>query len=706
MWPPQRLVLFMCAGLILEVVCGDAAAEGRRVICLDGTWQIAEGSLRQRPSAFDHRVPVPGLADMARPAFEAVGEEAGKRLRRAFWYRRTFELEGVVARVAKLKIHKAKFGTRVLLNGRLVGDHLPCFTPAVFDVRGALQGEGQTNELVVRVGAWRDAVPRSVPDGWDFEKTRYIPGIYDSVELLLCGTPHVVRVQTVPELERGAVRVVAVLGNAGQPSDARLRCRVCEVSSGRSVGSAESKPIRLEAGGERTVQLRVPIRPCRHWSPEDPFLYRLEATTGADTLQVRFGMRSFGFDPKTKMPVLNGKPYPLRGTNVCIYRFFEDPSRGDRPWREEWVRRLHRVFRGMHWNSARYCIGFPPERWYDIADEEGILIQDEFPIWYLSQWPAELKSDELVRQYTDWMQARWNHPCVVIWDAQNESKTAETGKAIAAVRGLDGSGRVWDNGWSPPQRAGDVFEAHPYPFYSKDKPSSFRLSRLADTPGAPGVAGGLGGNVFLNTADNPTIINEYGWLWLNRDGTPTSLSVHNYRALLGGDSSPEDRRRLYARYLAAMTEFWRCHRQVAGVLHFCGLGYSRPGGQTSDHFLDIEKLTLEPNFQRLVGDAFAPVGLMIDLWDEEIPAGKRLKVPVVVINDLNRRWEGQIRLRILRGRAMIAEQREACQVGPLGKAGRSFEITVPVQPGDYEIVAELRGGGRQAVQSRRAFRVP
>ena len=44
----------------------------------------------------------------------------------------------------------------------------------------------------------------------------------------------------------------------------------------------------------------------------------------------------------------------------------------------------------MHWNSVRYCIGFPPEMWYDIADEEGLLIQDEFPIWYWDKWPAEL----------------------------------------------------------------------------------------------------------------------------------------------------------------------------------------------------------------------------------------------------------------------------------------------------------------------------
>ena len=29
-----------------------------------------------------------------------------------------------------------------------------------------------------------------------------------------------------------------------------------------------------------------------------------------------------------------------------------------------------KAFRDMQWNSLRYCIGFPPERWYEIADED------------------------------------------------------------------------------------------------------------------------------------------------------------------------------------------------------------------------------------------------------------------------------------------------------------------------------------------------
>ncbi len=412
-------------------------------------------------------------------------------------------------------------------------------------------------------------------------------------------------------------------------------------------------------------------------------------------------MRSFHFDRATGKAMLNGRPYPMRGTNVCAYRFFEDPTRGDRPWREEWVRRLHRAFKSMHWNSIRYCIGFPPEVWYRVADEEGLLIQDEFPIWYGDRWPKELKSEELIKEYTEWMRERWNHPCVVLWDAQNETVNTETGKAIGAVRGLDLSHRPWDNGWSPPQAPTDTYEAHPYAYSNP----AFQLSSFATLGGSPGTSGSLGGNVFPNDARNPVIINEYGWLWLNRDGSPTTLSKGVYQRLLGPKATPDERRELYARLLAAKTEFWRAKRQVAGVLHFCGLGYSRPDGQTSDHFLDIEKLNLEPNFKRYVGDSFAPVGLMIDFWDGDPQPGRTRKIPVVVLNDLYEPWQGEVRLQLTHDRHVVKQESERCRVEAIGTARLVFDVTIPDASGKYQWFAELTGADGKTVRSLRDFSV-
>ena len=292
------------------------------------------------------------------------------------------------------------FGSRVILNGTLLGDHPGSFTPARFDARAALRpGE---NEVLIRVGAFRDAVPKSVPSGWDYEKMLYIPGIFDSVELILSGSPHIVRVQAVPDIQKQAVVVRAWVNPAVAVT--KLHFTVREASSGQVVGEGDCQIPAARSDAEPEGQATIAIRDCHLWSPEDPFLYELEARGEADALTTRFGMRSFRLNPATGRAILNGRPYFMRGSNVTLYRFFEDSERGEKPWREEWVRRLHKAFRDMHWNSLRYCIGFPPEAWYRIADEEGFLIQDEFPIWNAADRPGLYDVGELTREYTEWMQ--------------------------------------------------------------------------------------------------------------------------------------------------------------------------------------------------------------------------------------------------------------------------------------------------------------
>jgi beta-galactosidase len=702
---------FAATTIFLVALAATAQADGgRKVIPLDGVWQIAEGTMDDVPKTFDRQAPVPGLADMARPAFEGVGVKEKDPRRQAFWYRRTLTVAGAVPAVAMLKIHKACYGTCVYLNGQPVGEHAGCFTPGCFDLRNRLKGDGQANELVVRVGASRTAVGEGVPWGHDFEKVRYIPGIYDSVELILAGAPHIVRVQAVPDVPGKRVRLVALVRNpveTGDTAEATLRCTVREAKTQKVVGSAQSKRLSWKPGEEQTLELSIPIEDCRLWSPEDPFLYEADVSACAtgnrqpttDNITTRFGMRSFSFDPATKRAVLNGKPYFLRGTNICIYRFFEDPLRGDKPWREEWVRRVIRGFRSMNWNSARYCIGFPPEMWYRIADEEGLMIQDEFPVWGQT---GSLES--LSAQYAEWMRERWNHPSVVIWDAQNETADQDvTSKALMAVRKLDLSNRPWDNGWAAPQGPTDVYEAHPYRHIN----NKFRMAEFARMSPKPGDPGSGAGNPVANRGDNPIIINEYGWLWLNRDGTPCTLPVANrsYQFLLPPDPTPDQYRMAYARTMAAKTEFWRCGRKCAGVMHFCGLGYSRPGGQTSDNFIDLERPTIEPHFFQYVRDAFAPVGLMIDFWADECQGGTSLKLPVVVINDLDLNWQGPVTLCLARDGKTLAKKTRDAKVAALGREVFVFEVAVPPGHGKCRLVAELRGAEGQPVRSLRDFSV-
>jgi beta-galactosidase len=709
----QKIILSITALIVATSVYGNfdkaSTHSGRKVVSLDGTWQIAEGGMDKIPEMFNHVVVVPGLVDMAKPAFMEPGPKVDDRSalsqkdprRDAFWYRRTFNLSEPVPEVAQLKIGKAMYGTRVFLNRKLIGDHTPCFTQGLFDVKDALKsGE---NELIIRVGSDRNSVSDLVESGTDGEKSRFIPGIYDNVGLIMSGSPHIINIQAVPDIENKSVTVHAWVKCSPVPVDTKLHITIREAMSRKIACEADFIVAAGSSGLEQTGSKTVPIRGCHLWSPEDPFLYEVEVQSPADNFSTRFGMRSFRLDPATGRAILNGKPYFMRGTNVTLLRFFEDSLRGDKPWNEEWIRLLYKRFHEMNWNSFRLCIGFAPELWYRIADEEGFLIQDEYPVWWGVS--TRITADVLAGEFREWMEERWNHPSVVIWDAANETYSPETGKAIKQVRGLDFSNRPWQNGWGEPVDPADADECHPYHFiFGPNQP--FRMHDLAKDPGTK--AGLLIAQPFANEKllrKNPVIINEYGGLWLNRDGSTTTLSKLPFDYLMDPSATVSQRRLLYARNMAAITEYFRAHRQAAAVMHFCALGYSRSDGQTSDEWIDAEKLTWDPDFYKYVRDAFAPTGIMLDVWEDEFPAGKNQEFPVVIFNDPEKEWKGEVQFRLSEGGKTIFEKKLPARVDGHGVSRISFMVTIPEKAADYLAEATLIAKPTGSVRSLRDFSV-
>ncbi|MCX6873614.1 MAG: hypothetical protein NTW21_07375 [Verrucomicrobia bacterium] len=663
----------------LAALPAPGTGELRKTLSLDGEWDIASGGGDAPPAQFGSKIPVPGLVDLAKPG---LGENG------VFWYRRKFTVAAPLSAVAVIKVFKAMYTTRVFLNGKPLGEHLANYTPGYFDAKPAIK-EGE-NELVIRI-ADHGSVPRSQQWGHDDEKTRYTPGIYDSVQLILCGPQHILRVQAVPAVESKVVTVHAWMPEAKDGKDSRVHFTVREVATGKV--AAEGDCIIPAAGApERSGFASLRISDCHLWSPETPFLYEVEARSQSDVLKARFGMRSLTFEDGRA--ILNGKPCFMRGTNVTLFRFFEDPQRAALPWTETWVRQLFKAYREMYWNALRFSICFPPEKWYEIADEMGILVQDEFPIWNMDPKPGDFDADNLEKEFTEWMQERWNHPCVIIWDACNETGVPEIAKAIGKVRGLDFSNRVWDNGWAQAERVGDIFESHHYHY----KDVQFKPQYLGRVPKTPKGS-------YRNTDKNPVILNEYGWLWLNRDGSPTTLTAEVYNNLLPGGTN-QQRQKLHAKLLAQETEFWRHSRECAAVLEFCGLGYSRPGGQTSDHWTDVTKLTWEPEFYKYVKDAFAPVGVMIDAYEPEYLAGSARDFPVSIINDLNQPWEGSVRLRITKPgeTVVVKEEIKPFKVEAAGGTKVTFKVSIPPAGADFELEAALMKAGQPIARSYRDFK--
>jgi hypothetical protein len=698
-------------------------ASGGVSVPLDGTWQIEESlSATDMPIRFTHTVPVPGMANLAQPAFPGVdqfdslelisnrirsgklpesarvhGAGVPRQNRNYFWYRRTFRAPARRT-VATLKINKAQFGTAVWLNGKAVGEYAGCFSAGIFDLGDAMDWAGE-NVLLIRIGAHPGVLPDTYPTGTDFEKLKWTPGIYDRVSVHFCDNPVIETVQVAPRIANSEIVVQTRVHNRG-PAHAVVLNHVVRPWKGAGP-RVPAEPLRLDlaAGENKIVTQTIHLPNARLWSPEDPFLYVVESRTGGDSVSTRFGMREFRCDTATQRCYLNGKVYYLRGSNITLHRFFEDPKCGHLPWEEKWLQKLLvEIPKKMHWNSFRFCIGPAPDRWLEIADEAGLLIQNEFFVWtgapdWDKGYGRRYDAGEMIRQYGDWMRDNWNHPSVAIWDANNETKEPLfAGKIIPAVRPLDLSDRPWENSYNGPPGPNDPVEDHPYLFsrFQFGDQKGFRMTELEGWDGEnhPGPA----------PADaHARILNEYGWLWLNRDGTPTLLTQKVYDQLLSPQASAQERFALDAYLLAGKTEYWRAHRHYAGVLHFVYLTCSYPGVYTSDHWLDVEKLKLELRFADYVAEAFKPLGVYVNFFQATLPAGQQRTFPVLLVNDLARPVNGTLRLTLeSEAGRRVAQTGQAFALNAGGDQKLEMSLAVPSVQGKFLLKATALPSGREA----------
>ncbi len=682
---------------------------GERVtLSLDGEWEIADSlAAEPAPTAYTHKAPVPGLAHSSTPAFADVDLFDSRELivnrvsrgdlprsalittvgvprqnRTYFWYRTRFTPQARRV-VAILRVNKAQFGTAVWLNGKKIGEHFGCFTAGIFDATAAMRWDG-ANELVIRVGAHPGALPPNVSGGTDFEKNRWTPGIYDSVSLALSDNPVIETIQVAPRIASSEIAVQTVLHNYGPAASVSLKHAVKPWKDARTVAEL-ARTVKLAAGETQIITQSLKIANVKLWTPEEPNLYVLETSTGGDSTSTRFGMREFRFDTPTRRAYLNGKPYFMRGSNITLHRFFEDPVSGTLPWNEQWVRKLLiDIPKKMSWNSFRFCIGPVPDRWLDIADEAGLLIQNEYFIWIGHNWHAEnnyhptFDADQLISEYREWMRDNWNHPSVAIWDANNETWYEDFAtKIIPAVRGLDLSNRPWENSYYGPVGPDDPVEDHPYEHAEMAGGGpEFTMADLENRSGRPGHTDPPTGHAL--------ILNEYGWLWLNRDGTPTRLTRDLYSRLLGENATADQRREINAYLLGGLTEFWRVHRNYAGVLHFVYLAMSDPMGYTCDHFRDVPKLELDPYFADYMSEAFKPLGAYISFFQPKLAPGSSREYTVMLVNDDSGPVRGNLTLAWENARGeIVGRESVPFSLAGLGQQTLWVNLAAPAAPGQY-----------------------
>jgi hypothetical protein len=136
------------------------------------------------------------------------------------------------------------------------------------------------------------------------------------------------------------------------------------------------------------------------------------------------------------------------------------------------------------------------------------------------------------------------------------------------------------------------------------------------------------------------------------------------------------------------------------VLHFVYLTCSYPGVFTSDHFRDVERLELHPEFADYVGQAFNPIGVYVNFWQPWVKPGSTHRIPVMMVNDLDREVSGSLDLVLERGGAQ-GRQAQPFSLPALGAFTYMLQFQAPKVPGTYLLKAVARYGTETTVSRRK-----
>lgn len=176
-----------------------------------------------------------------------------------------------------------------------------------------------------------------------------------------------------------------------------------------------SGKLTLKPGEARIITQKITVRNPQLWSPESPYLYRIQSRikSGREALDggvTRLGIRSFAFDAKQGF-ILNGKPYgQLVGANRHQdFAYVGNAVPNSQQWRD--AKRLRdagcTIIRTAH---------YPQDpSFMDACDEMGLFVIVATPGW--QYWNKDPKFAAWVHRNTrEIIRRDRNHPCVLMWE--------------------------------------------------------------------------------------------------------------------------------------------------------------------------------------------------------------------------------------------------------------------------------------------------
>ena len=338
------------------------------------------------------------------------------------WYRKKFDAAKTGA-TDRLFVYfgAVNYEADVYLNGHKLGHHVGGFTPFAFEITKLARAKN--NSLVVRVNNNRhaDGVPTVNTDWWNYG------GI--TREVLLVETPATFIANFRVRLKPGTTNEV----EASVRLDGENKKKAVEISLPELGLTADA-----ETDESGFVQLEFPAADLPLWSPEKPALEDVTITSGDDELKDRVGFRTI--EARGTNILLNGRPIFLRGVSVHE----ENPLRGGRAWSEDDAKLLLGAAKDLNCNFVRLAHYPHNEHMARLADEMGIMVWEEIPVYWTIQWTNSETLANAQAQLRDEIARDQNRASVVVWSVANETPVSEARTKflktlVDEARSLDGT---------------------------------------------------------------------------------------------------------------------------------------------------------------------------------------------------------------------------------------------------------------------------
>lgn len=404
---------------------------------LDGFWKLnwAEKSEGEKQGFYRtdfndaewRSVQVPGTVHtqiLESPKFYT--REAEWISEKEWWYRRKFAVNPAAGEKRLwLRFEATDYHADVYLNGELLGRHEGYIDPYEFDVTDKLRREGE-NTLAVRVWTpisyyWRHR-PYTIKGSYgavDQKPDNITPlGIVRPVKLVARGQVKIEDIAVDTRLNKdGSADVVVDLNlNSAEATEANIALSLTPRNFSSPTGFTINSSEPLSAvGSSRRFVLHVE-KPELWWTWDHgkPNLYTLDVRVKSgdvlsDQTSLAVGIREIEhIDWKF---YLNGKRMFIRGTNFYYNLFQSEVRRAD-------YERDFKLMLGMNINMIRLHCNFSNPEFYDLADESGVLIfQDFLEAAYPEDRDFSLK---VARLYDPLIRYVRNHTSVALWATSDE----------------------------------------------------------------------------------------------------------------------------------------------------------------------------------------------------------------------------------------------------------------------------------------------